>query len=54
MAEPIALSSGETLAMKLSVGAAVYPRDGADIATLLNVADAGMYASKQALREERP
>lgn len=53
MAEPIALSSGEALAMKLSVGAAVYPEDGTDIATLLNVADAGMYASKQALRDER-
>lgn len=48
LAEPIMLSSGEKLAMGLSVGAAVFPEDGRDAATLLNTADAGMYASKQA------
>ncbi len=48
MVEPIALSSGETLVLGLSIGAAVFPEDGKDAATLLKVADAGMYATKQA------
>ena len=48
MAEPISLSSGETIVMGLSVGSAVFPEDGRDAATLLNTADAGMYAGKQA------
>ncbi len=40
--------SGEKIVMGLSVGAAVFPDDGRDAATLLNTADAGMYASKRA------
>jgi diguanylate cyclase (GGDEF)-like protein len=46
MAAPIALPGGETITVGLSIGAAVYPRDGADIAALVNHADIDMLTSK--------
>lgn len=53
MADPIVLPSGEAAAIGLSIGAAVYPQDGADVATLLNRADANMYAAKHGRQVER-
>ncbi|APR55194.1 diguanylate cyclase [Sphingomonas koreensis] len=50
MAEPFRLPSGETVAMTLSLGAAIYPGDGQDLTTLINRADAAMYAAKGDLR----
>jgi diguanylate cyclase (GGDEF)-like protein len=46
-AAPITLPpGGDVYHASLSVGAAVYPDDGADAAALLTVADADMYADK--------
>ncbi|PJI90078.1 diguanylate cyclase [Sphingomonas koreensis] len=50
MAEPFRLPSGETVAMTLSLGAAIYPGDGQDLTTLINRADAAMYVAKGDLR----
>lgn len=50
MAEPIRLPSGGTVSMTLSVGGAIYPGDGQDLATLINHADTAMYAIKGSLR----
>jgi diguanylate cyclase (GGDEF)-like protein len=50
MAEPFRLPSGETVTMTLSLGAAIYPGDGQDLTTLINRADAAMYAAKGDLR----
>ena len=50
MAEPFRLPSGEAVAMTLSLGAAIYPGDGQDLTTLINRADAAMYAAKGDLR----
>lgn len=50
MAEPIQLPSGAAVTMKLSVGAAIYPADGQDLARLIDRADAAMYAAKGSLR----
>jgi len=50
MAEPIRLPSGETVTMTLSIGGGIYPGDGQDLATLINRADAAMYAAKGSLR----
>ena len=47
--EPLLLE-GHTLHTSPSIGIALYPRDGADIATLCRHADAAMYQSKQAGR----
>lgn len=44
--QPIALPGGEQYRLGLSVGAAVYPDDGADARALLTAADAAMYADK--------
>jgi diguanylate cyclase (GGDEF)-like protein len=46
MAAPILLPCGEPVTVALSIGAAVYPRDGSDIAALVNHADIEMLASK--------
>lgn len=45
-------ASGRAL-VGASVGAALFPEDGRDIATLLRVADVAMYAAKQASRRAR-
>ena len=50
LAQPIRLPSGEPVTMTLSIGAAIYPGDGQDLATLTNRADAAMYAAKGSLR----
>lgn len=44
--QPIALPGGESYRLGLSVGAAIYPDDGADARSLLTAADAAMYADK--------
>lgn len=46
MIAPFRLPSGVALSIGLSVGAAVYPRDGEDTNTLIASADADMYADK--------
>jgi diguanylate cyclase (GGDEF)-like protein len=46
VSQPIALPGGEAYRLGLSVGAAVYPDDGADARALLTAADAAMYADK--------
>lgn len=53
MAVPVDLPSGESVVIGLSIGAAVYPRDGADVAALMNCADLDMYAAKEARRADR-
>jgi diguanylate cyclase (GGDEF)-like protein/PAS domain S-box-containing protein len=45
MAEPMQIG-GHRITLGLSIGAAVYPTDGADQATLLNNADAALYRAK--------
>jgi diguanylate cyclase (GGDEF)-like protein len=50
MTASVVLSSGETLMVGLSIGAAMYPDDGTDVATLIAQADAAMYADKVASR----
>lgn len=46
LAEPIRTPAGEEVTMRLSIGAAIYPTDGDDLAALVNRADAAMYALK--------
>lgn len=46
VARPIDLPGGESYAISVSVGVAVYPDDGADPTALLTAADAAMYANK--------
>lgn len=46
MAPPVRLPSGVALPVGVSIGAAVYPRDGDDAAALIAAADADMYAEK--------
>ena len=41
------LIAGEEVPTSCSVGASLYPRDGADAETLLRVADEAMYEEKQ-------
>ncbi|WP_034156742.1 diguanylate cyclase domain-containing protein [Sphingomonas sp. ERG5] len=50
MALPIDLPSGEQVSVSLSIGAAVYPRDGADVAALIHHADSEMFAAKRSTR----
>jgi diguanylate cyclase (GGDEF)-like protein len=38
---------GRSITVKCSIGVSLYPRDGADLDTLLNKADATMYRVKQ-------
>lgn len=52
MAEPIALPSGETITMSLSLGVAIYPGDGRDLAALVDHADTAMYAAKESRRTQ--
>lgn len=47
METPIELSSGEIVTVSLSIGAAIYPRDGNDVAALLHHADSEMFAAKR-------
>ncbi len=46
VADPVDIAGGETYAVSVSVGVAIYPDDGADPTALLTAADAGMYADK--------
>ena len=46
MAKPMAIEGHEVLVTS-SIGIAVYPRDGADVSTLIRMADLAMYRSKQ-------
>ena len=46
VSSPLSLSEGPK-SISVSVGAALYPRDGDDVPTLLERADAAMYAAKQ-------
>ncbi|MCW6537095.1 diguanylate cyclase domain-containing protein [Sphingomonas lycopersici] len=48
MTPPLVLPGGERIAVSISLGAANFPEDGRDIATLLNAADRAMYADKRA------
>lgn len=45
-AEPVTLPGGAVHRASVSVGAAVYPLDGTDVAALLTAADSDMYADK--------
>ena len=47
VAQPVRLAASE-LSMTCSIGYAVYPDDGGDVATLLSRSDAAMYADKHA------
>ena len=46
LADPIALE-GHAVCVTSSIGVALYPRDGADLSTLIRVADLAMYRGKQ-------
>jgi diguanylate cyclase (GGDEF)-like protein/PAS domain S-box-containing protein len=46
LANPIALE-GRDICVTSSIGVALYPRDGADLSTLIRVADLAMYRGKQ-------
>lgn len=46
MAEPIAVPGGQAIAMRLSIGAAIYPGDGRELGALVNHADTAMYQAK--------
>lgn len=46
MRDPFELPDGQRIAMSLSLGIAIYPRDGHDLSSLLAHADSAMYASK--------
>jgi diguanylate cyclase (GGDEF)-like protein len=47
MRQPIVLPDGSSRILSFSVGSALFPRDGADATTLIQAADAAMYAAKQ-------
>jgi diguanylate cyclase (GGDEF)-like protein len=44
----IVLDSGDAVHISTAIGAAIFPRDGEDLDTLLHKADADMYAQKRA------
>lgn len=50
MAEPIRLPDGRDVESSLSIGVALFPRDGTDAEVLLQRADEAMYAAKQQRR----
>ncbi|QNQ10489.1 diguanylate cyclase domain-containing protein [Sphingomonas alpina] len=50
MIVPIDLPSGERISVSLSIGAAVYPQDGADVAALVHHADSEMFVAKRSTR----
>lgn len=51
MNERFTPASGASVAVGVSVGTAVYPRDAVDAAGLLRAADAAMYGEKSARRK---
>jgi diguanylate cyclase (GGDEF)-like protein/PAS domain S-box-containing protein len=51
MDDPVTLSTGASVAVGVSVGTAIYPRDARDASGLLRAADAAMYAAKTARKE---
>ncbi|MBQ1498138.1 MAG: diguanylate cyclase [Sphingomonas sp.] len=53
MAAPIALPGGEQVVVGLTLGAAVYPRDGEDLAALVHHADLAMLTAKQGRPQPR-
>jgi len=53
MAAPIALPGGEQVVVGLTLGAAVYPRDGEDLAALVHHADLEMLTAKQGRPQHR-
>jgi diguanylate cyclase (GGDEF)-like protein len=46
LANPMAVE-GRDICVTSSIGVALYPRDGADLSTLIRVADLAMYRGKQ-------
>ncbi len=50
LAQPMRLPSGASVTIDCSLGTAVYPRDGAGLAELLQYADRAMYAMKRRVR----
>jgi len=50
MTEPFTLASGVTVDVGVSVGTAVFPRDGVDAPALLRFADGAMYREKELRR----
>jgi diguanylate cyclase (GGDEF)-like protein len=44
--EPMNLPNGKTIGVGASLGRSIYPHDGADLSTLLSVADQAMYQCK--------
>lgn len=48
MMQPVAIGEGRSITVGLSVGAAIFPDDGADVDQLIAAADAAMYAAKKA------
>ena len=46
VAAPFELAHGQSAAVRMTLGAALYPHDGADARTLLRAADAAMYRAK--------
>lgn len=47
MREPVIMPDGSEILSSLSIGSALFPRDGDDAARLLRAADEAMYASKR-------
>lgn len=47
VAQPLTLPGGEVIVPNVSVGSALYPRDGASVAELIHVADQNMYRQKR-------
>jgi len=54
MAEPVDLPSGKAISPSLSIGAAIYPDDGASPQDLLRRADEQMYLNKLRKRDNPP
>lgn len=47
MREPVILPDGSEITCSVSIGMALFPRDGTDAPALLRAADEAMYASKR-------
>jgi diguanylate cyclase (GGDEF)-like protein len=52
MAVPIQVAPGQDELVSLSIGHAIYPRDGEDVEALMRAADARMYAIKSSRRDD--